>query len=260
MRPTELADQSADRFAHGRRNEVELTGLGHAGNCRFCPVHKLPVFTCPPRLSWRDEAERASKLDGDLQQIRSARPRLEVVGQKWVRLFANGQYRFHVLGVWVMNRPEVRTVDSQAKNVTVHVDVIPSGHVAPACGATLQWVESFDPQAVSHTGHFSETDISANENPARFLLVLQHPATEDECYLHSFGKLIGQPDGRYQPYRLPPGQYRVALRFTGSNVEQELTVSLSLRGRNNKPELVGIESFDDSDNGPGPAPSPDKWH
>ena len=49
MRASELAHQSADRFAHGRGNEVELTGLGRAGNCRFCPVHKLPVFNCPPR-------------------------------------------------------------------------------------------------------------------------------------------------------------------------------------------------------------------
>ena len=51
MRASELADQSADRFAHGRGNEVELTGLGRAGNCRFCPVHKLPVFNCPPRAT-----------------------------------------------------------------------------------------------------------------------------------------------------------------------------------------------------------------
>jgi Family of unknown function (DUF5372) len=28
---------------------VELTGLGRPGNCRFCAVHKLPVFNCPPR-------------------------------------------------------------------------------------------------------------------------------------------------------------------------------------------------------------------
>jgi len=32
-----------------RGAEVKLTGLGRPGNCRFCPVHKLPVFTCPPR-------------------------------------------------------------------------------------------------------------------------------------------------------------------------------------------------------------------
>jgi DNA replication protein DnaC len=49
MWTSELAYQSADRFAHRRGNEVELTGLGRTGNCRFCAVHKLPVFTCPPR-------------------------------------------------------------------------------------------------------------------------------------------------------------------------------------------------------------------
>lgn len=52
-------------------------------------------------LSWKDEAERADKFEGDLQRLRSTRPRLEVVGQKWVRLFENGQYRFHVLGIWI---------------------------------------------------------------------------------------------------------------------------------------------------------------
>ena len=38
MRAAELAHQSADRFAHRRGNEVELTGLGR---------RKLPVLPCP---------------------------------------------------------------------------------------------------------------------------------------------------------------------------------------------------------------------
>jgi serine/threonine protein kinase len=44
------ADHRSDIFAHRRGDEVELSGLGRPGNCRFCPVHKLPVFSCPPRL------------------------------------------------------------------------------------------------------------------------------------------------------------------------------------------------------------------
>jgi IstB-like ATP binding protein len=48
--PRSWPDESADRFAHRRGDEVELSGLGRPGNCRFCPVHKLPVFSCPPRL------------------------------------------------------------------------------------------------------------------------------------------------------------------------------------------------------------------
>jgi hypothetical protein len=35
VRATKLANQGADRLAHGRRNEVELTGLGRARICRF---------------------------------------------------------------------------------------------------------------------------------------------------------------------------------------------------------------------------------
>jgi hypothetical protein len=210
-------------------------------------------------LSWRDEVVRASTLDADLRKIRSASPKLEIVGQKWVRLFAGGQYRFHVLGIWIVNRPDVRTHESIARNVTIHVDVFRRGEVVPVCGLTSQWVESIDPQAVSHTGRFAAVDISANENAARCLLLLQHADTDDDCYLHSFGKLIGQPDGRYQPYRLPPGEYRAVLRFAGDNVEQELTVALVLKGRNNKPELIGVESFDVSDDGPSGAPSPDEW-
>jgi hypothetical protein len=102
-------------------------------------------------------------------------------------------------------------------------------------------------------------DIPANDNPARCLLLLQHADTDDDCYLHSFGKLLGQPDGRHQAYRLMPGQYRVVLRLTGDNVDQEMTASLRLSGRSRKPELVGLESFDDEDNGPSRAPSPDEW-
>lgn len=170
------------------------------------------------------------------------------------------QYQFHVLGIWIANRPEVRTFDVLAKNVTIHVDVFRSGEVVPVCGLTSQWVQSIDPQAVSHTGRSAQVDIPANENTARCLLLLQHAGTDEYCYLHSFGKLIGQPDGRHQPYRLSAGQFRVVLRFTGDNVEQELTVPLVLRGLSGRPELVGIESFDDSDDGPSPAPSPDDWN
>jgi DNA replication protein DnaC len=42
---------TAAGFAHRRRNEVELTGLGRPGEIAVCPVHKLPVFNCPPRWS-----------------------------------------------------------------------------------------------------------------------------------------------------------------------------------------------------------------
>ena len=122
-------------------------------------------------------------------RIRSARPKLEIVGQKWVRLFAKGQYQFHVLGIWIANRPEVRTPDALARNVTIHVDVIRNGQVGPVCGITSQWVASIDPQAVSHTGRFAQVDIPANENAARCLLLLQHADSDDDCYLHSFGVL-----------------------------------------------------------------------
>ena len=176
-----------------------------------------------------------------------------------MRLYANGQYRFHTLGIWIANRPDVRTLDAIARNVTIHIDVMRSAEVRPVCGLTSQWVDSIDPQAVSHTGRFAQVDIPANENPARCLLLLQHADTDDDCYLHSFGVLLGQPDGRHRPYRLLPGQYRVVLRFAGDNVEQEVTVPLVLSGRTAKPELVGVESFDDEENGPSRAPSPDEW-
>jgi hypothetical protein len=39
VRTSELADESTDRFAHRRGNEVELTGLGRP--------EKLPVLPCP---------------------------------------------------------------------------------------------------------------------------------------------------------------------------------------------------------------------
>lgn len=103
----------------------------------------------------------------------------------------------------------MRTPDAIARNVTIHVDVFRTGEARPVRGLTSQWVASIDPQAVSHTGRFAQVDIPANENPARCLLLLQHADTDEDCYLHSFGKLIGQPDGRHHAYRLPPGKYRV---------------------------------------------------
>jgi hypothetical protein len=51
----------------------------------------------------------------------------------------------------------------------------------------------------------------------------------------------------------------VDLRFAGDNVEQTVTLRLVLSGRSAKPELLGIESFDEEENGPSAAPSPDDW-
>jgi hypothetical protein len=59
MRATELAHEIADRFAHGRGDEVELTGLGRPG--------KLPVLRCPQiagfQLSTEAEAIPARYTD-----------------------------------------------------------------------------------------------------------------------------------------------------------------------------------------------------
>jgi hypothetical protein len=48
-RPRGWRTRGADRFAYRRGHEVELIGPGPRRNCRFCAVHKLPVFNCPPR-------------------------------------------------------------------------------------------------------------------------------------------------------------------------------------------------------------------
>ena len=212
--------------------------------------------------AWRDEADRADALAGELQAIRDASPQLKVVGQKWVRLHS-GQpltYRFNVLGIWIANEPERRGLDALAKNVTVHLDYFRSGETTRLFGLTSQWVQSIDPQAIGHTARFPQTDIPANENAAKFLLVLQHADVEDECYAHSFGPLDGQPDGRLKKYRLGPGTYRIDIRFRGDNVDQEARLTFINHGRERPPELVGVERFDDpAPDGPSHAPSPDDW-
>ena len=74
MRAPELADESADRFAHRRGNEVELTGLGRR-NCRFCPVHKLPVLNCPPRPRGWSHRDTGSNPQMDWQTFTCSRGR-----------------------------------------------------------------------------------------------------------------------------------------------------------------------------------------
>ena len=139
----------------------------------------------------------------ELERIRSARPKL---GDRRAEVGAPLRQRpISIPHPRYLDREqtEVRTVDSVARNVTIHVDVFRNAEVRPVCGLTSQWVDSIDPQAVSHTGRFAEVDIPANENPARCLLILQHADTDDDCYLHSFGVLIGQ----YQRRSKPPPVY-----------------------------------------------------
>ena len=257
---------------------VTVTGLtwqaaGWANPNLTAPVFK-PAFVWVTGLvlmflsafrAWRDEADRADTLATELQTIRESAPRLEVVGQKWVRLYAGTPraYRFHVLGIWVRNVPERRGPDALAKNVTVHADYFRPGETKRLFGLTSQWVQSIDPQAIGHTAHFPETDIPANENAAKFLLVLQHADAEDECYAHSFGPLDGQPDGRLPRYRLPPGTYRLDLRFQGDNVDQQARFTFINHGHAQPPGLENIERFEeeprDAAAAPSPAPSPDDW-
>jgi hypothetical protein len=266
-------------LAHGTQSVtgtlVTVVGLawqaaGWANPSLTAPAFK-PAFVWVPGMvllfvsgfrAWRDEADRADALATELQALLDAFPRLVVVGQKWVRLFSGEPrtYRFHVLGIWVANMPERRGLTALAKNVTVHVDYFRQGDTRKLFGLTSQWVKSIDPQAIGHTAHFSQTDIPANENAAKFLLVLQHADVEDDCYAHSFGPLDGQPDGRLKKYRLERGTYRIDIRFNGDNVDQEARLTFVNHGREHPPGLVGVERFDDSSpNGPSHGSSPDDW-
>ena len=176
----------------------------------------------------------------ELDAIRAARPRLSCRGQKFVPLFNRGTYQFHALQLWLCNEPETRGDASLAKNVSVrvafHRDDVPWQPVLLGS----QWVDAFDPEAASFTDVHQQVDIPANDVPAKFFLVLHHVEVDDDCYAHSFGKLPGKPDGRYAPYKLPPGRYRVVVNLKGDNVDQELTFQFRNGGRGVEPEVLSV--------------------
>lgn len=90
---------------------------------------------------------------------------------------------------------------------------------------------------------FTSQWILATDPDAKLNLILQHHETEDTCYAFSFGKLQGNPDGRYQPFRLLPGRYRCELTLKGTNLEQTLRLRFANNGRS-APPTIAAESMD----------------
>jgi hypothetical protein len=184
--------------------------------------------------------------------LTTARPALRCVGQKFVSLSNKDGYRFHALQVWICNEPENRSgPDTMARDVSVRVSFFRPGDAQPFRALVSQWVRAFDPEAASYVGQTDITDIPASDVPAKFFLVLQHPAMDDDCYIHTFSTHLGQPDGRAANNRLAPGAYRVVLHFRGANLDQEMELRFVNNGRASAPELAGIPVKGDG----GPQPS-----
>jgi hypothetical protein len=164
------------------------------------------------------------------EEVRAAtlsKPRFEVVGQKFVTLHANNQRLFSVLQLWLCNVPEYRNVHSIAKNVTIRLSFYADNAVTPLLAYSSQWVQALDPEIASYGGRSPYIDVPANDNPAKCIVLLRHDG-DANCYAHSFGKLIGNPDGKYQPYLLKPGRYRVSVNLRGDNIDQELNLALKI--------------------------------
>ena len=206
-------------------------------------------------LAYHQLKTERDELDQRLTAIAASEPRFFCRGQKWVRLHSNGAYTFHALQLWIGNEPVVRTVASLAKNVSVRVAFYAEGSTSSLFALGSQWVDAIDPEAAGFTGRHQQIDIPANDNPAKFFLVLQHANTDDDCFAHSFGKLPGQPDGRHAAYRLRPGRYRVTVSLKGDNVEQELDLRFVNHGRAEEPEVIGIPKQHDAAQ---PSPAPDE--
>jgi hypothetical protein len=179
------------------------------------------------------------KFENQVRDAMVSRPRFIVTGQKYVSLFAQGEHLFNVLQLWVCNEPEYRNVHSLAKNVTIRLEFYAENAGAPLFSFSSQWVSAVDPEVASFDGRSPFVDVPANDNPAKCIVLLQH-RDDDDCYAHSFGKLIGTPNGKYQPYRLRPGRYRVHVCLRGDNVEQEFDLTLMNHGVRPEPEFLGV--------------------
>lgn len=188
--------------------------------------------------------ERDEHAERNEEFIRS-RPNLEIVGQKFVGLYVNGQSLFHVLQLWFCNEPDYRNVHSIARNVTIRLTFFTDNSATPLFTYASQWVEAVDPEVASFNNRSPFIDIPANDNPAKCIVLLQHRPDDPNCYAHSFGKLIGTPDGRYPPYIVRPGRYRVNACVRGDNLEQEFDLVLVNHGTASAPEFIGVPNRSD---------------
>ena len=103
-----------------------------------------------------------------------------------------------------------------------------------------RWTKARDPEAAGFDGYEDAVDIEPNDLPAKFLLLLQHPQTDDDCYAFWVGGFDGQRDGRFRQYPCTPGRYRIELKFTGVSIDQTVPLDLVHVGRTAPPELLGV--------------------
>lgn len=190
--------------------------------------------------AFHDVRVERDTLQRQITAAQNTRPRLTFDESRWIPTYPNGaQYRFHVLQVWLKNEPLVRGPDSVARHVSLTLTFYSSNY-AEMVKLRSEWLSVLDPQLARYGPHESLVDIPASNVPARFILVLQHPETDDDCYAHSFGILDHNPDGRLDRFRLPVGDYRVAVDLEGDNIRQRLWLRFVNHGRAMAPEVFPI--------------------
>jgi hypothetical protein len=186
----------------------------------------------------REQAQRdRERLTEQLAAITTTGPRFVCTAQKWVPLHSGDKYLFHALSVWIVNQPPALSERTSAKNVSVRIEFYALGASEPCIALTSQWTQTHDPEAAGFAGFQPTTDIAANDVPAKFLLVIQHPETDDDCYAFSKSVLLGQADGRHESYRIRPGLYLLRILLKGDNVAQTVEMGFTHYGKQQPPEL-----------------------
>jgi hypothetical protein len=218
--------------------EAHLNQLADADSAKS--EHERKIAKVNSKLETYRRANEG--LLAQLERIKHGTPRLVCTNQKWVPCFVGEprRYWFHALSVWISNEPQIRTPDSSAVRVSVRVEFYAAGASAPFIALTSQWTKSRDPEAAGFVGYEPATDIAANDVPAKFVLLVQHPSTDDDCFAFSVGALDGHPDARFERHRIRPGRYGLRFLLRGNNVEQVIEATLVHHGRQRPPELLDV--------------------
>lgn len=234
-------------------------------NPELAKVIETPVFSrafvgVPIGLSvlygmMRVNYERFKALEGKNALLESANdtsdlPRFVVAGARGSWMYSNPMAavttssaepidrikRYYVLLIDVENSPQRRTPRSSATNVTASIQFFTNDKPPqPAVAIIGQWItKSAAPRHIGADETGPIVDIPANNLPARLYIALR-PKRSQNAYAYAKENLHANIDGSHPPFELRESEYKVLVRLSCSESEQDLWLRLKTKGPDEEP-------------------------
>lgn len=200
-------------------------------------------FLCAPYYTYKELERKRDGIQSELNQIKDARPNIELVGTENIKTAIRNVRTGEILGepvftqVKFANNPATPLQAVDAPNVAAHIEILDkSGHLL--FNMIGRWSETKEEALGARPPEMEQISIPANGRPNPLDIVLKYHEDHD-CYGHNnTSRRLAPNDWRDEEKKLPVGTYFVEVHLQGSNVDKVFSYGFVNRGPGTDIELM----------------------